>query len=330
MSLKRRRDRSPHRRSAQRGFTLVELMISLLLFSLAIAGALSIAGTMVQGYGEQRQAIAAETAVRVPMDFLTDVLRQASPGVASGQIWDTATCTASALTVTNSNSGPDKLDVIYASGGAFTSTKGAYANATTTLDVNNAAGLSAGDQVVITNTSTGHLVKITAISGNTLTLASPCSGTAGFNYDVGSLVVRARHATFFIDTLDGIPTLMMDPDSDLPGGSAAAEPLAEGVEDLQIAQGIDANADQVITEVGVAAGDDEWIFNNSGEAAPPVTAIPRAVRLTLVARTAKPLVGGVTPFQRPALEDRPAGPADAFKRRVLSARIELRNTTGSP
>lgn len=318
------------RRRKQRGFTLVELMISLLLFSVAIAGALSVAGTMVQGYSEQRQAVAAETAVRVPMDFLTDVLRQASPGVASGQIWDTATCTSSAITVTNSSSGSDKLDVIYASGGAFTSTRGAYTEATTTLEVTNASALAVGDQVVITNTGTGHLVKITAIAGNTLTLASPCSGTAAFTYDVGSLVVRARHATFFVDTLDGIPTLMMDPDSDLPGGTAGAEPLAEGVEDMQIAEGIDANADQVISELGTVAGDDEWVFNVSGEAAPAATAIPRAMRLTLVARTAKPLTGNVTPYQRPAIEDRPAGAADAYKRRVLSARIELRNTSGSP
>ena len=161
-------------------------------------------------------------------------------------------------------------------------------------------------------------------------LATPCSGTAAFNYDVGSLVVRARHVTFFIDTLDGIPTLMMDPDSDLAGGTAPAEPLAEGVEDMQIAEGIDANGDQVISELGTAAGDDEWVFNVSGETAPAATVIPRAVRITLIARTAKPLQGGVTPYQRPAVEDRSAGAADAYKRRVLSARIELRNTTGSP
>src|SRR6185312_4064680 len=47
-----------------------------------------------------------------------------------------------------------------------------------------------------------------------------------------SLVIRAQHATFTIAAIDGIPTLMMDPDA---GGPQAAQPLAEGIEDMQIA-----------------------------------------------------------------------------------------------
>ena len=317
-----------HRRS--QGFTLVELMISLVLFSLAVAGVLSVAVSMVQGYKEQRQAIAAETAVRVPMDFLTDALRQASPGVQSGQIWDNTTCTSEALKITNSSTGPDKIDVIYASGGAFTSTKVTYTNATTSIDVVDASQLAAGDQVVITNFTNGNLVKINSISGNTLNVSTPCSTTPAFTYDIGSLVIRARHATFFVGTLDGVPTLMFDPDTDNAAGTAAAEPLAEGVEDLQVAEWVDANGDFIGTEVGAAANDDEWVFNNSGDTAPAITAIPRAVRVTLVARAAQPLQGNVTLYQRPAVEDRPAGTADAYKRRVLRARIELRNTSGSP
>jgi prepilin-type N-terminal cleavage/methylation domain-containing protein len=314
----------------QRGFTLIELMISLVLFSVAVAGILSVAVSMVQGYREQRQAIAAESAVRVPMDFLADALRQASPGVSSGQIWDTTTCTASAITVTNSSSAPDKIDVIYASGGTLTSTRSAYTEASTSIDVTDASQLAAGDQVVISNLTTGHLVTITSVSGDTINFATPCSGTAAFSYDIGSLVVRARHATFFIGTLDGVPTLMFDPDSDWPGGTATAEPLAEGVEDLQVAEGIDANADLLISESGLAGDDDEWVYNKAGDSTPALTVIPRAIRLSLVARAARPLQGNVTLYQRPAIEDRPAGASDAYKRRVLSARIELRNTSGSP
>src|SRR5712671_6050324 len=81
-----RRARKAHQlmaapRRSEAGFTLVELMISLVIFSFVIAGILSVAVAMTQGMREQRQAVLAESAVRVPMDFLVDALRQASPGV---------------------------------------------------------------------------------------------------------------------------------------------------------------------------------------------------------------------------------------------------------
>ena len=69
------------RANNEQGFTLIELMISLLIFSFAVAGILSAAVAITQGMSEQRQAIDAENAVRVPLDFLVDALRQASPGV---------------------------------------------------------------------------------------------------------------------------------------------------------------------------------------------------------------------------------------------------------
>ena len=78
--------------ASQRGFTLVELMISLVLFSFVIAGVLAVAVSMTQGYREQRAAVEAEGAVRLPLDFLVDALRQASPAVSTGLIQDAATC----------------------------------------------------------------------------------------------------------------------------------------------------------------------------------------------------------------------------------------------
>ena len=111
------------RRQRQAGFTLIELMVALVMFSFAIAGVLAVAVSMVQGYRETRGAIAAENAVRVPMDFIIDSLRQASPGVDSGKITDGASCTTSAMSVTNSSAGPDQLDVIYAAGAVVTYTQ---------------------------------------------------------------------------------------------------------------------------------------------------------------------------------------------------------------
>jgi len=49
----------------QRGFTLVELMVSLVIFSIAIAGILSVAVSMANNNREQRYAIAMEDNARL-------------------------------------------------------------------------------------------------------------------------------------------------------------------------------------------------------------------------------------------------------------------------
>lgn len=317
------------RRGSEAGFTLIELMISLVMFALAIAGVLGVAVSMVQGYRESRMVMAAENSVRVPMEFIADALRQTSPGVSTGNIQDTGgTCTTSALTV-SSVSGPDTLDVIYAAGSVVTSSRTDYTAATpTSLDVADASQLVAGDFVVITDLNQGHLLEIASIAGNVLTLVSPACAitlpTGG--YLAGSIVVRARHATFSIGTVDGIPALMFDPDAT---GPSPAEPLAEGVEDFQVAIGIDfTGVAGTIDELGAGADDDDWVYNVAGDTY-PVTGTPRALRVTLVARTG--WVPGVTgSFFRPDVEDRAAGAADGLRRRILRSTIELRNLGGSP
>ena len=118
---------------------------------------------------------------------------------------------------------------------------------------------------------------------------------------------------------------MIDPDAE---GPAVAEPFAEGVEDLQIAIGVDADGDGALTEVGLAAGDDEWTHNRAGETQPAGTV--RAIRLTLISRaTAKRI--NATGQARPAAEDRAAATEpDGYRRRALTTTIEIRNFGGSP
>ena len=334
----------------QRGFTLVELMISLVLFSFAVAGVLAIAVSLTQGFREQRQAVATETSARVPLDFIADAIRQASPAVSDfTKVQDSVTGSIGAISMTNNTTAPDRLDLIYASGGVVTSAAVAYNSFDTTMTVVDGSQLAAGDYVLISNLNYGHLVKIDSKSGvNTLNLAPMCgTNQVAQTYPIGSLVIRAQHATFSIgvDLQDSVPTLMMDPDSDgkewdgvtdapcKNSASAPAEPLAEGVEDLQVAFGIDSGTDGVL-ELGAGANDDEWIPNVSGETLPVTlgafTGTMRAVRVTLIARAEQQLIGAVNLFGRPAAEDHAAGSADAFRRRVLRTIVEIRNTGVSP
>lgn len=314
--------------TAPRGFTLIELMVAIVLFSLAVSGILSIAVSFSNGLREQRGTVEAEAAARTTMVAISDALRQVSPGVPGGNVQDAGSCTSGALTVTNSQTGPDQLDIIYGSGGVVTSTRTAYGAGTTTLTVVDASQLAANDYVVISNGTQGHLVKITAASGTALTLAAQCSpiNLPSGGYPAGSLVIRAQHATFTIGATDGVPTMIMDPDG---AGPAAAEPFAEGIEDIQIAIGVDVNGDGAITEVGAVAGDDEWQGNVAGD--PALVGPIRAVRVTIVSRSTKALAGPVATFNLPAAEDRPAGTAlDKYRRRVLREVIETRNLSGSP
>lgn len=326
-------------RTPERGFTLIELMVSLVLFSFAVAGVLAVAVSMSQGFREQRAAIAAETAVRVPLDYLVEVLRQASPAAPTGNIQDASTCTGSVLAVQNNQSGSgsgaptgwDRLEVIYASGAVVTSTLDPYDTTSNVVRVNDASQLVAGDYIVISNTAQGHLFKIIGVSGNNLNLATACGSyiaPPGGKYSAGSLVIRAQHAVFSLGAVDGVPTLMMDPDAT---GPAPAEPLAEGIEDMQIVLGIDNNGNGSLgAEIGAGGNDDEWQGNHAADS--PLAGTIRAVRVTLVARTTSGLIGNAAPFFRPAVEDHAAssGSGDKFRRRILRSTVEVRNMAGSP
>ena len=318
------------RRQRQRGFTLIELMISLVLFSLVVAGMLSVAVSMSSGFREQQMAVETESSARSSMDFIAEALRGASPGVPISNIQHVNTCATGAFSITNSATAPDQLTMVFASGAVVTSLRTAYQAGTTAITVTDATQLAIGDTLLVTDLDQGHLMQVVSVNAGTgfVGLAAQSCGTLALpvaGYTPGSLVIRVLRATLSVGLIDGIPTLLMDPDAE---GPATAEPLAEGVEDMQIAVGIDGNGDGTISELGGVAGDDEWIFNVAGEVQP--AGVVRGVRITLIARATNPVVGNTT-YKRPGSEDRPiAGVTDAFRRRALTSMIEVRNLGGSP
>jgi Type IV Pilus-assembly protein W len=144
-------------------------------------------------------------------------------------------------------------------------------------------------------------------------------------------VLRVQRARFSVD-LANMPLLMMDPDGPALG-SRDPEPVAEGVEDLQIALGVDLDGNGGIDlENGAAGNDDEWVFNHPDDSAPPlITAAPyRAIRLTLTGRSVDETTAVATSLRPPAEDREGATVADVFRRRSLSTTIEIRNLAGSP
>jgi type IV pilus assembly protein PilW len=345
------------RRRNQRGFTLIELMVSLVLFALVVTGLMAVAVSMVTGYRDQEVTISAEAATRSTLDFMADGLRNASTGVATYDTLvdlDVASCPTGAFSMTNNAVNPaplanrsDTFTMTFASGSVITTLTGTYDGiSNTTVGVADARELAANDFAIITDFSGGHLVHLSASSGTkpgTITIDSAqCTGvnaklpTGG--YLAGSTVIRAMRATFAIGVVPSdealvgsVPVLTMDADAE-GNRFTVPEPIAEGIEDIQIVYGADTNNDGLLSaEDNVTANADEWFGNVIGENVPlPIPSSVRAIRISIVARTIRQFAGNAT-FKLNALEDRTANTAnDNFRRRILSTTVEIRNLSGSP
>jgi prepilin-type N-terminal cleavage/methylation domain-containing protein len=335
-------------RRSQAGVTLIELMIGLVIVSIAVAATFAVGSSLNRSFREHRLMIRVTRVARGSLDYIADALRQASPGVGTGQIVDVVRCTGeSAILVGNSATGSDSIGAIWAAGGVYTQLTAAFDEDDTAVTVADTTGFAPFDYAVITDGTIGHLVRIpgagvtsaTAFNVNSSWNArgGACAAMTGFPgdaYPAGSMVIRAMFGVFRVENsaaTGNVPTLVMD-DTD---AATDLELLAQGVEDLQVAVGHDANGDGVVSEVGAANDDDEWHHNIAfGGAAesdpPPVAASPwRAVRVNVAARSVveRSESAAFTPF---TLEDHvPTATPDVYRRRVASTVVEIRNLKGT-
>lgn len=314
-------------RRRQAGFTMIELMVSLVLVSVLVGLLMNIAVSILTGFKTQRESMELSRNARAGIELLAEAVRNASAGVITGDVRDATSCNpVVGISVTNATDGPDRIDLIYAAGGLVTSSRALVDDSTTAITVVDGRGLAAGDAIIVTDGTTGRLLPVTSVSpaSNVTVLgtragACPTVPMPAGGFAPGALVVRARYSRLAVQlTADGIPMLTVDPDGD---GPAPAEILAEGVEDLQLAIGADLDGDGGLTDSGSTG--DEWFYNAPGDPAPPpiTDGTWRAVRVTITARDLRRKGESA----RPAAEDREAGPTDQHRRRTLSTVIEIRN-----
>lgn len=343
------------RRRRQAGLTLVELMISLAIASIAISAAFAVSVTVQGQYTDHRQMMNTEGAARIALELLADAIRGAGPGVPTGVIGDAVGCSdieairvinnvASGTTYDTVSVVPDTdvLEMVRPAGGVYTTVTGIYTGGSTSLPVVSSAGFAKDDYVLITNLlNRGTIVKISD-NPTTTSLPTPnptavCAAVGSDGYEAGALAIRARIERYFVGVgPNSLPMLFVDLDAD--GTTFSPEPFAPGIEDMQIAVAVDtAPEDGVLNEIGLAANDDEWYGNFAGEtlataiAPPPATEVSwRALRLTLVARATQSR-NETASYTRPTAEDHPASTTpDIYRRRLLSTIIELRNLGTSP
>jgi len=340
------------RRRGEAGLTLVELMIAVVLSGIVVSAALAMGFSMMNAYRDHRAMVLVERSARVSLEMMADAVRGSSPGVKDGNIEDAVGCAGQVgLRFFNNVDDPDELEVVYPVGGIMATLAGtAYLPNSTSLNVLpgehfDGTTIAAGDYIVVTDLSSGVIVEVTDVAPDsdqfTISTARPsgvCTGPSfpvtawpGSGFAEGSLVIRAKIARFSIvdDASTGnVPMLMMDPDGD---GPDEAQPMAQGIEDMQIAVAYDTNDDGQITENGLVGDDDEWFYNHPDDSDPVAGAQPRAVRITLVARSTREQ-SNVNTYVPPDVEDHLVGSPtpDPYRRRVLSTTIDIRNLRGSP
>jgi prepilin-type N-terminal cleavage/methylation domain-containing protein len=323
----------------QRGMTLIELMVAVVILGIVVSAAFGVAFSILNSYREHRRSVNVERSARGAIAVLTDAVRNGSPGVPSGPIVDLVGCETNphGIRVDNASDGPDAIGIIYASGGIVTSLRAEFRETSTELLLEDGSKLRVGDQLLVTDFEKGHVVRVDSITPPgadwIVGLSAPqtlCSANppAPFTYVARSMVLRVQAARFSINTDDpGVPYLQMDPDG--TAGPLLPTAVAEGIEDLQIAIGADRDGNGRIDDDDADAGDDDdWVYNHPGDTllSPPY----RAIRLTVIARSIDDTSQEAT-STRPGAEDREEAAApDVFRRRVLSTTVELRNLEGSP
>jgi type II secretory pathway pseudopilin PulG len=360
------------RRSSEAGLTLIELLVTITLASAVAASTFVFFASQQRVYETQAQLLTVQQNLWLAMETLSRQVRSAGSAMTGcgaqglratnggGPMFRLAP-----MTITNGAAGaPDQLTLTYFSGGSGNFWDGALAATVPTtfsdsfISTPNSNLFREGEIILLLNTTTAppggdrgcSMFQISGPPGvGTLPVSSSSPwnapgntpGLIPYNYDPGTSGIRnmgtLTSVRLFIDpgSATQAPRLMID---DLADG-AAAQTLAEGIEDLQIAYACDmipaAAPDGALTEGTTVAGRlaDEWVNNQTGDVAPAACVVPTAIRITLVGRslaadtalTATAGSGTGTNSFKPAAEDGVAGAPDNFRHRLLTTTIFPRN-----
>jgi prepilin-type N-terminal cleavage/methylation domain-containing protein len=300
-------------RRAQRGFTLIEMMIALLVSTLLVGMILSIFARVSLNYRGQQQVAHVQQILSSAAATIGVDAKQAGLGISQGYKLaidggGTSLLMHSPIQVTDSATGPDTLTLAYAdpsSQAAVTATAWP-----TSITVDSAVGFASGDVVVLStpNYSTQSpiapgsdaniatfdacVLQISGISGNVVTFSQaspwgrtgndhcnnpgtyiPSLNTSGTGTMMYKFVAHAYRVSAPVSPNDG--TLDMSPTGNLVGANDWT-PLGYGFTDLQIATELYDNDGVDQDNNGDAARDFYSGSNQQTDTAPISKASPSA------------------------------------------------------
>lgn len=310
-----------------KGFTLIELLVAMTLGLVVLGGVYSFYAASMPAYALQDQLLESQQNLRIALELLVeDVQRAGGAGIPA----------ATAVTLADSSTAPDSFRLLIPDPTVCPPPKPQVIPIVTYNGSGANMALSSGStcsamvgRVGIAVTADGlnyRTVQITqvTITNDNINFSSGLSpmissGGLGVSYTGGTLVLL-RQVDYTVDLVNPTKPVLK---RDLNDG-AGAQVLANYIEDMQISLGYDRNSDGVLTEVGSAANDDEWVFNVAGESnAGEAPTNFREMKIVLVGRTrlADPKFQGM----RPAVLDRGSGNTDGYRRKIRESKVQIRN-----
>jgi type IV pilus assembly protein PilW len=326
-------------RSHEQGFTLMELIIAIFLGMLVLSAGYTVFQGSNRATREQNQDNRMQDNARMAMDVLARNFRRAGFMVnflsyPPGQQINLVSSKLVALNNIATSNGADGVTILSAPSTSIGLLQRSAPRGSSTLVFTEVTGIAVGDVIGIGLTYTGVVAGVNAGS-KTLTLNTTVpTGATNMAYPGVKLedgvtdsgqepaplrLVNAVNYTINWGTAAGPncgsathPVLQH-----IVANSMTCEPIAEDIEFLQIAYGVDRNNNRII-EAG------EWTN------APTSNEIDRIklARITIVARTPQPdpLLVNV-PQTIPAIEDRPQqdNVRDGYRRFILTRIVKTRN-----
>jgi prepilin-type N-terminal cleavage/methylation domain-containing protein len=319
-------------RDTQAGLTLTEIMISLLLVSVAAAFVFSIQMRTSTALRDQQAIAEMQQTLRSATDHIVRDLRGAgylARRVRVAKAGGSGTCTPDeanlfeleGVSVDNSSSGPDLLRIVYADASAQAAVTGHTAGDTVVDDV---SGFAVGDAVLFVSTDansptnptlgTGCVLQITAIDeatktlshapGTGVNLAGNCQCSEVPTGDLTELLVtRVNLRAYRIKPGDVSGVLQMSPTAGIEDDWVD---MAVGIVDLQLALRVQLTGDAT-DEDGDGNAERDWLSGDNMEnALDAATAFLLSASVTLVAKTTKE-VNGVLLGQSPDVLEPDAG-----------------------
>ena len=344
-------------RASEQGFTFVELVISLAIFSVVALAAFAVLSSTQQSAVMNDQTTQIQRNVRLAMDLITRDIRMTGYGnPGAGSIAGCANQMNATDQAAGADTGADSISVMTVDQQIGTLTNQTPLPPATTTATINVSGVSAGavalnDVITLDGAFTATVTGVAGSPPNALTLSQAIQTPVVF--PAGMPVVRLTCVTYTVTDISVTPPFQL-----LRNGVA----IVDGIESIQLAYAVDADGNGVIDDQagGLANTVDclDFVPNNgactngtvaNAAGTGTVTTLPvsvnatptsvRQVRITVVGRAIPPAARNVANYtwsdsaftggSAVTAEDQVIASTPGIRRRALTRIVSLRDASQS-